>query len=101
MTIGRYLPMTRLARKLGFSRSWLYCNLGRLMAEEGFPRPVTIFGKPRWDAVAVDRWMDQRSGLSPTAAPKPLLDDIEAWHDVLDGRAVELALHDRPEPPPQ
>jgi predicted DNA-binding transcriptional regulator AlpA len=107
MTIGRYLSARQTAAKLGFSRSWFYKNKDRLMREEGFPAPSPMFAKPRWDALAVETWMNQhiperlRPALQQAAEPEPDFDDLEGWAKLLDRRAVELAANDVPEDVPE
>ena len=90
--------------KLGVSRSWFYKNKDRLMRDEGFPAPSRMFATPRWDALAVEAWMNEhiperlRPAPPQAAEPVPDFEDLEGWHKLLDRRAVELAANDVPEP---
>ncbi len=49
--------------------------------------PVAQGGAPRWDRVAIDRWLDIRAGLAPESLPDVLADgsqgeadsELQAW----------------------
>ena len=49
---------------------WFYENRARLHAEEGFPRPVSKFGQPRWYGEDVIAWQrrEKRAEMPQPAA---------------------------------
>jgi predicted DNA-binding transcriptional regulator AlpA len=49
--------MKELARKLGMSQDTFVARR-RELEEDGFPLPVPIPGRPRYDEKAVDLWLD-------------------------------------------
>jgi hypothetical protein len=57
---GRTYGSTQVAG-LVFGRSveWFYANRARLHAREGFPRPVSRYGWPRWSGQDLLTWMNR------------------------------------------
>lgn len=49
------------------SYRWFFENRQRLTNDEGFPRPISKFGFPRWNGSDLLEWMAR-----PKAAPEPL-----------------------------
>jgi predicted DNA-binding transcriptional regulator AlpA len=66
----RMISAAEVAARLGRSRSWFYQRRADL-ERQGFPCPHPIVG--RWDAHAVERWLD--SSFDPTPSAK---NDLEA-----------------------
>ena len=58
--VPRVLNTATLCAYLGRSESWLAEHRVELETQ-GFPQPVALIGG--YDRIAVDRWLDQRSGL--------------------------------------
>lgn len=50
-----------IARRFGRPVDWIYKRIDRLMAEEGFPRPVTSIGQRLWDPASVDAWFGRHN----------------------------------------
>lgn len=63
------IPLEAVADRLGRSVSWFYAQRRRL-ERDGFPRPHPIIG--RYDAHAVEAYLDRRSGLTTTDIPNEL-----------------------------
>ena len=63
----RDVPKDRAARRLGLSVADFEAVEGRLYAR-GFPRPDPDTGL--FDLKAVENWMDRRSGLATSSAPR-------------------------------
>jgi len=61
----RVLNTITLCAYIGRSPTWLAENRAQLEAE-GFPRPDPLLGG--YDRMAVDLWLDRRSGILCTAA---------------------------------
>ena len=57
----RMLSAPQVAAYLGRSGSWFLEHRRELEAAAGFPGPVAPLGL--WDRHAIDRWLDERSGL--------------------------------------
>lgn len=57
MTLGKYLRMPDLTRKLGLARSTVY----KIIKEEGFPPPIKLSRRAvAWDEQEVDAYLTQR-----------------------------------------
>ena len=80
---------------MGRSKSWLYMRLDDLVANHGFPAAARGQGSHR-DQAAVAAWLQ---GLDPPAEQDPPPDDVHAWRDLLDRRAVALSAQDPRENP--
>ena len=66
----RFMPDPRcwtrpqVAARLGRSASWFEAHQSEL-EKYGFPKPDPLLGS--WDAEAIERWLDVRSGLAEPA----------------------------------
>lgn len=65
------IPSDLVAAKLSRSQGWFNRNKARLIAENGFPKPIAAIGDV-WDETAIDRWIDGQG--NPYAVP---VDDAE------------------------
>lgn len=78
----RLVPPAKVARRLGLSPAAFAELLPRLIAA-GFPRPDPVIGN--WCLEAVDRWIDDRAGLTrdhdPASAQSAMLRAVRerAW----------------------
>jgi hypothetical protein len=69
MTKRQHLPAGMTPRLLTTEQAAAYCGIGRenFEARVGI-NPLKIFGARKlWDRVALDRWLDQQSGLPTTS----------------------------------
>lgn len=71
-TASRMIPLEAVAARLGRSVSWFYAKRRRL-ERDGFPRPHPIVG--RYDAHAIEAYLDRHSGLTATEIKNEL--DLE------------------------
>lgn len=68
-----------IAWMLGVGTGWIYINIDRLMAEQGFPAPIARTGQRRWSRRLVEAWVERTSATPSTAsADTPIEDDLDA-----------------------
>jgi hypothetical protein len=82
----RHLPAGMTPRLLSRDAAAAYCGIVAETFEEHIRphvRPVEIGSRRLWDVKALDRWLDQKSGL--TDALRPVNEWLEALGD--DNRA--------------
>lgn len=84
MTRGHHLklPPGLVPRLLTAEQAAAYCNVGRenFEARVGVP-PLRVFGNRNlYDRVALDRWLDQQSGIAADEAEDKRVD----WAKVLE-----------------
>lgn len=79
-TIDQCLTVGDVARRFRFNVDWVYRNIGELMADEGFPRPVTERGQMRWDASSVEAWFTRHHPDRAAAVPDEPPADEGAAH---------------------
>lgn len=79
------ITLGELAERLGHSHDWL-SRPGRLerLYAEGMPRPLTMFGRRRWDRRSMLAWLERHHPAAikdhaPTPTPAPLPTTDEAW----------------------
>lgn len=65
---------------------WFYRRRLKLIAEEGFPRPISKFGQPRWSGAALIAWMS-RQPCEAIGADLPGAPDLS---NVLDMRTAAM-----------
>jgi hypothetical protein len=77
----RDVPAVKAARRLGLTEAEFEAMRDRLYAR-GFPRPDPDTG--RFDLIAIDDWMDRRSGLTKGTAARDaaglLRGRLEGWN---------------------
>lgn len=52
---------------------WFYQHRAKLEAEEGFPRPISCIGRPRWAGRALIAWRDRPCPVQDFKGAAPAL----------------------------
>jgi len=85
----RAVPPSAAARRLGVSEAEFLSKVPELIARQGFPRPLPVFGT--YDLAALDRWMERQNpqlfgdgGAGPVATDARTID--------LDARLARMKL---------
>jgi len=74
--------------KEGRNIEWFYANKDRLMAKEGFPKPISRFGWPKWNGADLLAWLGRDKSLSARAASGR---NVVDFSEVLRQRTRQLA----------
>lgn len=62
--------MADIAALLGKSYDWFSRQKDRLTRDSNFPAPLPVPGSPRWNARAVDQWIETGGqSVAPVSAP--------------------------------
>lgn len=64
----------------------------RMMREEGFPKPVSKFGRPRWAGARLNAWHDRDATLQ---GPITLSANVESIGDYLKTSGAAIAKGNR------
>ncbi len=66
----RLEKIAEVARRIGFSRSWVYERLAA--GDCGFPRPLKIRAAYRWDSQEIDLWIEDQVRRGKAGAPRQM-----------------------------
>lgn len=72
------LPANLPPRALSAEQAAEYCGIGRTLFEEHGPAPVKIGKRSVWLRDALDRWLDDLSGVTVQSAEQQALAAIHA-----------------------
>lgn len=65
-----FLTLDQVAARMALRPDTLRRKRAGLEADHGFPRPVSWCARPlRWDAAALDAWLNRQSNPAPAPAP--------------------------------